>query len=342
MDNRYVAANDRYDNGMKYRRCGESGVLLPELSLGMWHNFGGDTTFESIRTMAHYAFDHGINHFDLANNYGPPPGSAEENMGRLIKSSFSTHRDELFISTKAGHDMWPGPYGTWNSRKHLVASLEQSLKRMNLDYVDVFYSHRYDPLTPVDETLQALADIVKSGKALYAGLSKYPKNEALYAYSFLSRQGVHCLAYQGRYNMLDTKADETGIIDDAAASGVGFVAFSPLAQGLLTDKYLQGVPPGSRMAQGNFLKRERLTPELLNALAGLNHIALCRGESLAGMALAWLLADPNVTTVIIGASSAAQLADSMQCLYSPPFTDEEISKIEAIMKQMKNCSPQAG
>lgn len=335
MGERYVAAVDRYENGMKYRRCGESGVMLPELSLGMWHNFGSVDRFETVRAMAHYAFDHGINHFDLADNYGPVPGSAEENMGRLMKTSFAPHRDELFISTKAGHDMWPGPYGSWNSRKHLIAGLDQSLKRMNLDYVDVFYSHRYDPETPLDETLQTLVDIVRSGKALYVGISKYPKEQALYAYEFLENNNVHCLTYQGRFNMLTTDVDESGIIDDAAANGVGFVAFSPLAQGLLTDKYLHGIPSDSRIAKGGFLKKEQLTDEVVDVIARLNQIAICRGESLADMALAWLLADRNVTSVIVGASSVEQLGDSLQCLYSAPFSDEEISEIEFILRPLK-------
>lgn len=332
---RYYAADDRYDNGMKYRRCGKSGIMLPELSLGMWHNFGSADRFDNMRSIAHYAFDHGITHFDLADNYGPVPGSAEENFGRLMKSSFAPYRDELFVSTKAGHDMWPGPYGTWNSRKHLIAGLDQSLKRMNLEYVDLFYSHRYDPQTPIEETLHALIDIVHSGKALYVGLSKYPKEQAIFAYGYLESNGVHCLTYQGRYNMLATEVDESGIIDDAAARDVGFVAFSPLAQGLLTDKYLNGIPEDSRVARGGFLKREQLTEGLLDVVARLNKVALDRGESLADMALAWILADSNITSVIVGASSVDQLGDNLQCLYSAPFSDEEINEIDSILKMLK-------
>ena len=330
-----VAAVDRYDSGMKYRRCGDSGVMLPELSLGLWHNFGSVDRYDNMKSVAHYAFDHGIVHFDLADNYGPVPGSAEENFGRLMRDSFAPHRDELFISTKAGHDMWCGPYGSWNSRKHLMSGLDQSLRRMGLDYVDVFYSHRYDPETPIEETLQALVDIVRSGKALYVGLSKYPKHQAMFAYDYLARRDVHCLVYQGRYNMLTTAVDDDGIIDDAAAAGVGFAAFSPLAQGLLTDKYLHGIPADSRVARGGFLKKEQLVPEVISVVSELNRIALDRGESLADMALAWLLADRNVTTVIMGASSVEQLGDNLQCLYSAPFSDEEIARIEGVLKLLK-------
>lgn len=333
MDNTlYKADDNRYNNRMKYRRCGDSGILLPEISLGMWHNFGSVDNYDNCRKIAHYAFDNGITYFDLANNYGPVPGSAEETMGKLIKTSFAPYRDELIISTKAGHDMWPGPYGTWGSRKHLISSLDQSLKRMNLDYVDIFYSHRYDPETPIEETLQALVDIVKSGKALYAGISKYPKYKAQFAYDYLNQNNVRCLVYQGRYNMLNTDVDDEGIINDAATCGAGFVAFSPLAQGLLTDKYLNGIPANSRVAKGGFLKREQLTPEVLNTVEQLNDLALRRGQTLAEMALAWLLADSNVTSVIVGASSVEQLEDNLKCLDSEPFSDEEINEIEAILK----------
>lgn len=331
-DTFYKADESRYEKTMRYRRCGDSGVLLPEISLGLWHNFGSVDNYDNCKRTAHFAFDNGITYFDLANNYGPQPGSAEETMGRLLRQSFAPYRDELFISTKAGHDMWKGPYGSWNSRKHLMSSLDQSLKRMGLDYVDVFYSHRYDPDTPIDETLQALADIVRSGKALYAGISKYPKYKAQYAYDYLNSHGAPCLVYQGRYNMFCTDVDDEGIIADAAASGAGFVAFSPLAQGLLTDKYLHGIPEGSRIARGGFLKREQLTPETLDKIARLNDVAINRGQTLAEMALAWLLSDANVTSVIVGASSAEQLADNLQALHAPTFADEEVETIERILK----------
>lgn len=331
----YKANENRYDSGMKYRRCGNSGVLLPEISLGMWHNFGSVDNFDNCKKIAHFAFDNGITHFDLANNYGPEPGSAEETMGRLIKTSFAPYRDELFISTKAGHDMWKGPYGSWGSRKHLISSLDQSLKRMNLDYVDIFYSHRFDPNTELEETMQALVDIVKNGKALYVGISKYPKYKAQAAYEYLAEHNVKCLTYQGRYNMLDTTVDDMGILQDAAMTGIGFVAFSPLAQGILTDKYLNGIPENSRVARGGFLKREQITPELMCVVEELNKIALRRDMTLAEMSLAWLLADKNVTSVIVGASSVEQLNDNIKCLDYPPFSDEEIMEIDNVLKKLK-------
>ena len=255
----YSPAPERYDNGMKFRRCGQSGILLPEISLGLWHNFGDVNTFANSQAMAHYAFDRGITHFDLANNYGPSYGSAEETFGMIMKKSFMPYRDELFISTKAGHDMWPGPYGEWGSRKYLMSSLNQSLKRMNLEYVDIFYSHRYDPDTPLEETLQALVDIVRQGKALYVGISKYPKEAAEFAYKYLEERDVHCLLYQGRYNLFNREPEEEGILQQAKGNGTGFIAFSPLAQGLLTNRYLNGIPEDSRMAKGAFLKKEALT-----------------------------------------------------------------------------------
>ena len=300
------------EKGMRYRRCGSSGVLLPELSLGLWHNFGGDASLDDAQALVQYAFDHGITHFDLANNYGPPPGSAEENFGRIMQRSLAPFRDEMFISTKAGHDMWDGPYGSWGSRKHLFASLDQSLRRMKLDYVDVFYSHRYDPETPLEETLQALVDIVRSGKALYVGISKYPFEAAERAYKYLRERDVPCLAYQGRYNMLNTAPETDGIIDQAARAGAGFIAFSPLAQGLLTGKYLEGIPADSRMAQEHFLKSSVLTPELLETLRELNAKALASGQTLAQMALRWCLRDPHVTSVIIGARTIQQLKDNLE------------------------------
>lgn len=310
----YSASPERYESGMKYRRCGRSGILLPEISLGLWHNFGDvDTLAQSIKKV-HYAFDHGVTHFDLANNYGPSFGSAEETFGQIMEKSLRPYRDELFISTKAGHDMWPGPYGEWGSRKYLMASLDQSLKRMKLDYVDIFYSHRYDPETPLEETLQALVDIVRSGKALYVGISKYPAEAARYAYKYLEDRDVHCLLYQGRYNMLNREPETEGILDDAVNAGVGFIAFSPLAQGLLTDRYLNGIPADSRIARGGYLKEEALTPEMLSHLHRLDEIAKDCGLTLAEMALLWLLRNKTVTSVIVGASSVDQLARNLNVL----------------------------
>ena len=310
----YSPASDRYENGMRYRRSGRSGVLLPEVSLGLWHNFGDVNPLSHSLAMAHYAFDHGITHFDLANNYGPSYGSAEETFGFIMKKSFKPYRDELFVSTKAGYDMWPGPYGNWGSRKSLMASLDQSLVRMGLDYVDVFYSHRYDPETPLEETMQALVDIVRQGTALYVGLARYPADKAEEAYRYLEARDVHCLLYQGRYNLFDRAPEEEGILGQARAYGVGFIAFSPLAQGLLTSRYLQGVPEDSRMAQGRFLKREVLTEAVLEKIKALDRVAAERGQTLAEMSLAWVLKDELVTSVIIGASSVAQLEDNLKAL----------------------------
>jgi L-glyceraldehyde 3-phosphate reductase len=321
----------RYENGMRYRRCGNSGVLLPEISLGLWHNFGGVDSLSNSFAMAHCAFDHGITHFDLANNYGPPYGSAEETFGCIMQKSFKPYRDELFISTKAGHDMWPGPYGNWGSRKSLMASLNQSLKRMNLDYVDVFYSHRYDPETPLEETMQALVDIVRQGKALYVGLSKYPMEVAEQAYRYLAEHDVPCLVYQARYNLFERQPEKT-TLTQAKQHGVGFVAFSPLAQGLLTNRYLNGIPNGSRMAQGRFLKQEVLTDVVFNKIKHLNDLASQRGQTLADMALAWLLKDEAVTSVIIGASSVNQLKTNLKALQQPCFADEELLRIYEICK----------
>lgn len=328
----YSAAPDRYDCGMRYRRCGRSGILLPEISLGLWHNFGDvDTLADSIRK-AHYAFDHGVTHFDLANNYGPSFGSAEETFGMIMQKSLKPYRDELFISTKAGHDMWPGPYGEWGSRKYLMASLDQSLKRMNLDYVDIFYSHRFDPNTPLEETLQALVDIVRQGKALYVGISKYPREAAAYAYDYLAARDVPCLLYQGRYNIFNREPEHDGILADAKERGVGFIAFSPLAQGLLTDRYLNGIPADSRIGRGGYLKKEALTPETLDKIKRLNEVARRRGQTLAEMALAWLLKDEMVTSVIIGASSVGQIADNLKALNNTSFTTEELAEIDSITR----------
>ncbi len=327
----YSAAENRYECGMLYRRAGRSGVMLPAISLGLWHNFGDVDTLSFSRKKLHYAFDHGITHFDLANNYGPSYGSAEETFGQIMKSSFAPYRDELFISTKAGHDMWPGPYGNWGSRKHLMASLDQSLKRMNLDYVDVFYSHRYDPETPLEETLQALVDIVRKGKALYVGLSKYPLDAYLFACRYLKERDVPCLLYQGRYSMLVREPESQGILNAVKENGSGFVAFSPLAQGLLTNRYLNGIPADSRIARGGFLKKEALTPEVLSKIQALNERAAIRGQSLAEMALAWLLKNETVTSVIVGASSVEQLGDSLKTLNHLSFEEEELHAIEKML-----------
>lgn len=327
----YSAAENRYECGMQYRRAGRSGVMLPAISLGLWHNFGDVDTLSLSRKKLHYAFDHGITHFDLANNYGPSYGSAEETFGQIMKSSLAPYRDELFISTKAGHDMWPGPYGNWGSRKHLMASLDQSLKRMNLDYVDVFYSHRYDPETPLEETLQALVDIVRKGKALYVGLSKYPLDAYLLACHYLRERDVPCLLYQGRYSMLVREPESQGILNAVKENGSGFVAFSPLAQGLLTNRYLNGIPDDSRIARGGFLKKEALTPEVLSKIQALNERAAMRGQSLAEMALAWLLKNETVTSVIVGASSVEQLGDSLKTLNHLSFEEEELHAIEKIL-----------
>ncbi|MBR1720330.1 MAG: aldo/keto reductase [Phocaeicola sp.] len=328
----YSPATDRYENGMRYRRCGKSGILLPEISLGLWHNFGDVNSLANSMDMAHYAFDHGITHFDLANNYGPSYGSAEETFGLIMKKSFHPYRDELFISSKAGYDMWPGPYGNWGSRKYLMASLDQSLKRMNLDYVDLFYSHRFDPNTPLEETLQALVDIVRQGKALYVGISRYPKEAAAFAYKYLAERDVPCLLYQGRYHIFDREPEEEGILQQAKEQGVGFIGFSPLAQGLLTNRYLNGIPEDSRMAKDFHLKKNILTDELLQRIKGLNEIAAQRGQTLAEMALAWILKNDLVTSVIIGASSVKQLEDNLKSIRNISFTEEELKAIDILSK----------
>ena len=314
MKEMYTANENRYDNGMKYERCGRSGVLLPKVSLGFWHNFGSVDPYERSREITHYAFDHGITHFDLANNYGPVYGSAEETMGRLMDDDFRPYRDELFISTKAGYDMWPGPYGNWGSRKYLMASLDQSLKRMHLDYVDLFYSHRFDPDTPMEETLQALVDIVRAGKALYIGISNWPLEPLRFATQYLKERDVPLLIYQGKLNMLNREPIEQGILDFCAQEGVGFIAFSPLAQGLLTDRYLNGIPADSRMSKGKFLKESMLTPELLAQLREYNAQAQSQGKTLAESALAWILSQKGVTSVLVGASSTSQLEKNLRCL----------------------------
>ncbi len=318
---KYFADELRYDGGMEYKRCGNSGVLLPRVSLGFWHNFGGVDDYDRCRAITRYAFDHGITHFDLANNYGPPYGSAEETLGRLLDDDFRPYRDELFISSKAGYDMWPGPYGNWGSRKYLMASLDQSLRRMKLDYVDLFYSHRYDPETPLEETLQALVDIVRAGKALYVGISRWPLHALKVAIPYLKERDVPLLIYQGRLNLIDRAPVEEGIIDECVREGVGFISFSPLAQGLLTDRYLNGIPEDSRMSKARFLRPEMLTPELLTQLRQWNTQAESRGETLAEMALAWILQHRGVTSVLIGASSTGQLQKNLKCINAEPFKD---------------------
>jgi L-glyceraldehyde 3-phosphate reductase len=311
----YTASPTRYDKSdIMYRRCGKSGVLLPKVSLGFWHNFGAVDPYQRSRDITHYAFDHGITHFDLANNYGPPYGTAEETMGQLMKEDFGRYRDELFISSKAGYDMWEGPYGNWGSRKYLIASLDQSLRRMNLDYVDLFYSHRYDPNTPLEETLQALVDIVRSGKALYVGISRWPLEALKTADEYLRSRDVPLLIYQGKLNMLDREPIDEHILDYCVEHGIGFISFSPLAQGLLTDRYLHGIPDDSRMSKGKFLKESMLTADLLQYLNQLNDEATACGQTLAEKALRWILDQKGVTSVLVGASSVAQLEKNLKCV----------------------------
>jgi L-glyceraldehyde 3-phosphate reductase len=328
----YTPKGCRYSNGMDYSYCGKSGLMLPKISLGLWHNFGHADNYDQSKAIIEYAFDQGITHFDLANNYGPPPGSAEENFGKVLHSSLAAYRDEIIVSTKAGHLMWEGPYGDGSSRKNLISSLNQSLKRMGLDYVDIFYSHHYDGVTPIEETMQALIDIVKSGKALYAGISKYPPHLAEKCYQILDFQGVKCLIHQDRYSMLSREV-ENGVLETADRHGVGFSAFSPLAQGLLTDRYLNGIPTDSRVARNGFLKKEQITPERIAIIRKLNDLALSRGESLAQMALSWLLYDKRVTTVLVGASSVEQLHNNLQTLGAPKISPEELDKIRLIVSQ---------
>ena len=310
----YQADGNRYENGMQYERCGRSGVLLPKVSLGMWHNFGSVDPYERSREIVRYAFDHGITHLDLANNYGPVYGSAEETLGRLMDDDLRPYRDELFISTKAGYDMWPGPYGNWGSRKYLMASLDQSLKRMHLDYVDLFYSHRYDPETPLEETLQALVDIVRAGKALYVGISNWPLEATRFAINYLRQHDTPLLIYQGKLNMLHRNPIDEGILQLCHDEGVGFIAFSPLAQGLLTSRYLDGIPDDSRMSKGKFLRPEMLTDELLEQLRQWNAEAAKQGQSLAEKALRWILDQQGVTSVLVGASSTQQLEQNIRCI----------------------------
>ena len=323
----YSAAADRYEKGMKYRRCGKSGIMIPEISLGLWQNFGDTAPLERSRGMILHAFDNGICHFDLANNYGPSYGSAESTFGQIMRSDLRPYRDELFISTKAGYDMWPGPYGDKGSRKYLVSSLDQSLKRMNLDYVDIFYSHRYDPDTPLEETMQALVDIVRSGKALYAGISNYPHEAADFAYEYLRAHDVPCLLHQVKYNMLHRNPETEGLLAQAEDQGAGIIAFSPLAQGLLTGRYLDSIPTDSRAARDFSLKKDTITPELISRLKRLQDLASERGQTLAQMALAWVLKDKAVSSVIVGASSIGQLQDNMQAIRNSGFSADELALI---------------
>ncbi|MHC2991375.1 L-glyceraldehyde 3-phosphate reductase [Pontibacter sp. HJ8] len=328
----YKPDSERYSK-MVYRRCGKSGLQLPALSLGLWHNFGHVDTLENARDMLHFAFDAGITHFDLANNYGPPPGSAEENFGKILQEDFRGYRDELIISSKAGYKMWDGPYGDWGSKKYLVSSLDQSLKRMGLDYVDIFYHHRPDPDTPLEETLAALDLIVRQGKALYVGISNYQPKEAAEAFRLLRELGTPCLIHQPKYSMFERWVED-GLLDLLKQEGVGCIPFSPLAQGLLTNKYLQGIPVGSRAAKAHgHLQKEEVTDKRIHQIQRLHQLAQNREQSLAQMALAWLLKDERVTSVLIGASSTEQLADSLLSLSNTHFSSDELVQIEAILQE---------
>ncbi|WP_343693021.1 L-glyceraldehyde 3-phosphate reductase [Chitinophaga sp.] len=330
--NAYVPAGDRYDS-MQYNRCGKSGIKLPAISLGLWHNFGSIDTFENGRKIIRRAFDRGITHFDLANNYGPVPGSAEENFGNILRKDFTGYlRDELLISTKAGYHMWTGPYGEWGSRKYMLSSLDQSLKRMQLDYVDIFYSHRPDPETPIEETMGALDTAVRQGKALYVGLSNYTAEQTTAALAVLKSLGTPCLIHQPRYSMFERWV-ENGLLDVLENNGVGCIPFSPLAQGLLTDRYLHGIPEGSRASKPTgFLKAEQITQDKLDKINRLHAIAQRRGQSLAQMALSWLLKDRRITTVLIGASSVEQLDNNLGALENLRYTVEELEEIEGILR----------
>ena len=326
---RYSPADDRYEQ-MEYRRCGRSGLRLPAISLGLWHNFGGDSPHDLKRDLCRSAFDNGISHFDLANNYGPPPGSAEEAFGEILKTDFAGYRDELIISSKAGYGMWPGPYGEWGSRKYLIASCDQSLKRMGLDYVDIFYSHRFDPDTPLEETIGALDHIVRSGRALYAGISSYNSERTREAIAILKDLGTPCLIHQPSYNMLNRWVERDGLLNTLDEFGVGSIAFTPLAQGMLTAKYLSGIPEGSRAAQDKSLDTDWLTDDTIRALNGLNDIAAERGQTLAQMALAWVLREGRVTTALIGASKVSQIEDCVGALANTAFSEDELARIDAL------------
>lgn len=328
----YIADPTRYDE-MKYNRCGASGLLLPAVSFGLWHNFGTKANYENMEAMCHTAFDKGITHFDLANNYGPLPGAAEENFGRILEKGLGAYRDELIISTKAGYGMWPGPYGDWGSKKYLVASLDQSLKRMGLDYVDIFYHHRPDPDTPLEETVRALDGIVRSGKALYIGISNYNKEQTKAAAKLFKELGTPFVINQRRYSMLDRTIEKDGLKDYAATHGIGVITFCPLDQGLLTDRYLYGIPEDSRVRKdGRFLKEESITEEMLCKLQALRELAAQRGQTLAQMALSWILRDGDITSVLIGASKPSQILDNVGCIKNTDFSDEERQRIEEILK----------
>ncbi|UAY51663.1 L-glyceraldehyde 3-phosphate reductase [Ferruginibacter albus] len=327
----YTPSPSRYDS-MTYNRCGKSGLLLPIISLGLWHNFGSVDVFDNGRSIIHRAFDKGITHFDLANNYGPEAGSAEENFGKILKRDFTNYlRDELIISTKAGYNMWPGPYGEWGSRKYLLSSLDQSLKRMQIDYVDIFYSHRFDPDTPLEETMMALDHTVRSGKALYVGISSYSPADTKRAVDILKQLGTPCIIHQPRYSMFDRWVED-GLLDVLEQEGIGCIPFSPLAQGMLTNKYLKGIPADSRAAKASgYLQASEITEERLKQITQLNEIATNRRQSLAQMAIAWLLKDKRISSVLIGASSVKQLDDNLDCLNQLSFTKDELSAIEKIL-----------
>jgi L-glyceraldehyde 3-phosphate reductase len=327
----YTASPSRYEK-MKYRRCGKSGIKLPLISLGLWHNFGDNDDFENARNILRTAFDHGITHFDLANNYGPPYGSAEKNFGKIFAKDFKQYRDELIVSSKAGWDMWPGPYGNFGSRKHLITSLDQSLKRTGLEYVDIFYHHRPDPKTPLEETMGALDQIVRQGKALYVGVSQYSPEDTSRAYEILKKQGTPFLIHQPRYNMMDRWV-ENGLLDTLEKVGIGSIAFSPLEQGILTDKYLSGIPEDSRAAkEGTYLNESQITGKIVEQVHKLNNIAKSRNQSLAQMAVAWLLKDERITSVLIGASKVSQLKDNIHALDNLDFTNDELERIEVILQ----------
>ena len=337
----YTAADNRYSS-MKYNRSGKSGLLLPAISLGLWQNFGNADQYDNMKAIILGAFDRGVTHFDLANNYGPPGGEAERNFGKMLKDSLLPYRDELIISTKAGYYMWPGPYGEWGSRKNLIASCDQSLKRMGLDYVDIFYSHRPDPNTPVEETMQALDSIVRSGKALYAGISNYNAEQTRKAAAVLKQLGTPCLIHQPRYSMLDRWVEAPGTADGKSLlqvveeEGMGSIVFSPLAQGRLTDKYINGVPTNSRIGRAlpnGAIQTKDLSEDMIEKIKQLNQLALQRGQTLAQMAIAWLLKDPRVTSVLVGASSIGQLQNSIDALNAPVFSTDELQKIESILSQ---------
>ena len=316
---------------MKYKRCGRSGLLLPAISLGLWHNFGGSSDARGRRALCRRAFDLGITHFDLANNYGPPPGSAEENFGKILRSDFKSRRDQLIISTKAGYRMWDGPYGEWGSRKYLIASLDQSLRRLGIPYVDIFYSHRFDPETPLEETMGALDFAVRSGRAVYVGISNYPADATRRAAQILRDLGTPCLIHQPRYNMLQREPEQEGVFAAISHEGMGAIVFSPLAQGLLTDRYLKGIPKGSRATSSPFLTPDRISRSLLQKIDALNGIAKVRGQSLAQMALAWALRLPAVTSALMGASRASQIEDAVTALEKPDFSSEELQSIDRVL-----------